>query len=227
MSASRSPTRAPARSSASARFAATVLFPTPPLPLITRITLRTPGTGSSPVRSRVGTSRSHSTRTSRAPSAARSAASTFTRFAADGADSRTRSETASPSTLASTSPSSTSGRSNTGSRTAAIAESTSSRVIARGCAAGAAERQAPSRTEEDAEVQPELAERVRAAEEQAALELEEERHGAVREPLDAERDDEAAARIARRERDRDGAADRRIRLERLGEFLVVAEADVG
>src|ERR1041385_2310865 len=42
MSASRSPTRAPIRASAIARFAATVLFPTPPLPEPTAITGPTP-----------------------------------------------------------------------------------------------------------------------------------------------------------------------------------------
>ena len=42
----------PARWSASARLVATVLLPTPPLPLITRTTFLTPGTGSSLVMSR-------------------------------------------------------------------------------------------------------------------------------------------------------------------------------
>src|SRR5215468_1075204 len=43
MSQSHSPTRAPVCSSATARFAATVDFPTPPLPLATAMTCLTPG----------------------------------------------------------------------------------------------------------------------------------------------------------------------------------------
>src|SRR5712671_2918666 len=49
MSASRSPTRAPSCASATARLTDTVLFPTPPFPLPTRMTLRTLGTRSVPV----------------------------------------------------------------------------------------------------------------------------------------------------------------------------------
>src|SRR5947209_1440778 len=50
MSASSRPTRHPSCASATARFTETVLLPTPPLPLPTRITLRTPGTRSVPPR---------------------------------------------------------------------------------------------------------------------------------------------------------------------------------
>src|SRR6185503_12998809 len=57
MSASSRPTRAPRRLRAIARFAATVLFPTPPLPLITSTTALTMGTGSSGAGSRLGSSR--------------------------------------------------------------------------------------------------------------------------------------------------------------------------
>src|SRR5213082_2803100 len=49
MSASRRPTRAPSWARATARLTDTVLFPTPPFPLPTRITLRTLGTRSGPV----------------------------------------------------------------------------------------------------------------------------------------------------------------------------------
>src|SRR5512135_1608411 len=48
MSASRSPTRAPARASATARFALIVDFPTPPFPDATATTLRTPAIGRFP-----------------------------------------------------------------------------------------------------------------------------------------------------------------------------------
>src|SRR6266850_5701047 len=50
MSASSRPTRQPSCASATARFTETVLLPTPPLPLPTRMTLRTPGTRSAPPR---------------------------------------------------------------------------------------------------------------------------------------------------------------------------------
>src|SRR3954467_15855472 len=56
MSASSSPTLAPSRLSATARLLATVLLPTPPLPLITSTTLFTSGTGSSARTSRGGRS---------------------------------------------------------------------------------------------------------------------------------------------------------------------------
>src|SRR5580704_15716759 len=47
MSASRRPTRQPARANAIVRFVATELLPTPPLPLMTRTTFLPPGRGSS------------------------------------------------------------------------------------------------------------------------------------------------------------------------------------
>src|ERR1051325_1768595 len=56
MSASSKPTLAPRRLSATARLLATVLLPTPPLPLITSTTLFTSGTGSSAATSRAGRS---------------------------------------------------------------------------------------------------------------------------------------------------------------------------
>jgi hypothetical protein len=48
MSASSSPTRAPVRASATAKFALIVDFPTPPFPDATATTLRTPGIGRFP-----------------------------------------------------------------------------------------------------------------------------------------------------------------------------------
>jgi hypothetical protein len=48
MSASSSPTRAPVRASATARFALIVDFPTPPFPDATATTFRTPGIGRFP-----------------------------------------------------------------------------------------------------------------------------------------------------------------------------------
>ena len=48
MSPSSTPTRAPIRASASARFTETVVFPTPPLPAPTAITFFTPGSGGWP-----------------------------------------------------------------------------------------------------------------------------------------------------------------------------------
>src|SRR5690348_17010229 len=56
MSASSRPTFAPSRLSDTARLLATVLLPTPPLPLITSTTLFTSGTGSSAATSRGGKS---------------------------------------------------------------------------------------------------------------------------------------------------------------------------
>ena len=49
MSPSRMPTRLPHRASASARFTATVVLPTPPLPAPTAMTFFTPGSGGRPV----------------------------------------------------------------------------------------------------------------------------------------------------------------------------------
>jgi hypothetical protein len=49
MSPSSTPTRPPQRASASARFTATVVLPTPPLPAPTAMTFFTPGSGVRPV----------------------------------------------------------------------------------------------------------------------------------------------------------------------------------
>jgi hypothetical protein len=102
MSASSSPTRAPARASATARFALIVDFPTPPFPDATATTLRTPGIVRFPSPGSFAARTSEETRTSTeaTPWTARTASSTAARicsFIGHAGVVRTRSSATAPS----------------------------------------------------------------------------------------------------------------------------------
>src|SRR5512136_2360852 len=135
MSASRMPTRAPSRPSATARLMATVLFPTPPFPAPTRTMFFTPGVSPPPC-PMPGAARTWELQaiSTRAAPAARSAASTSFPMRSlsgqAGVVSSRVSETASPRTVRSfTIPRPTMSRCSSGSitlRSAAVAACTSS-----------------------------------------------------------------------------------------------------
>src|SRR5713101_8996797 len=103
MSASSKPTRQPSSASATARFTETVLLPTPPLPLPTRITLRTPGTRSVPPRPgawRTSAVKATSTREScRGESTARTASSSRALCGEAGVGNSRRTRAALPSSM--------------------------------------------------------------------------------------------------------------------------------
>src|SRR6478609_2507943 len=107
MSPSSTPTRAPIFDSATARFTATVVLPTPPLPAPTAITFFTPGSGGLPCSGADTdlTTNDDVTAASRTPGSdattSRTRAVSASRFDGDGVASSMATDTRSPSTVTS------------------------------------------------------------------------------------------------------------------------------